>query len=397
MQPIEFLNTTKLLFGPGMIEKIGAEAKAIGQKALLVTGKGSVERTGVLTRVVALLEEAGVSVTHLNGVDPNPRITSVREGVKLCRENDIDLVIALGGGSVMDCSKVIAAGVPMEADPWEMINHGQAEPAIPTSSLPTIMAPTLAATGSDMNANAVITNVEAKQKSYVAGHACMYPVVAVVDPELTLTVPPIHTAYGAIDTISHVFEAYFNGADDAPLTDRMQEAVMLTVLEQAPVALSHPDDLSARTNLQWASIVALNGWAHVGSKGPFVCHQMEHVLSAYTDIAHAAGLAILMPAWLKCNHGERLDRAVQFAERLFGIDPTDRDPKSVARDGIACFEEFLKELGVATRLSELDIGPENFDAMATDTITISGDATGCVPGRPPLDKAAVLRVFEAAK
>ena len=397
MEAFTFWNPVKLLFGPGMVERVGIEAKAIAGRALLVSGKGSAERSGLLARVQELLEKEGIAVTHLKGVDPNPRLHSVKGGIRLCKENDVELVIALGGGSVMDCSKVIAAGVLYPGDPWDIVRHGQHPWVPPTESLPTMTIPTLAATGSEMNSNAVITNTETCEKCFASKQACMYPRVCVADPALTCTVPPNHTAYGAADTIAHVLESYLNGADDVPIQDRFQEGIMQTVMGYAPKAVTEPNDLDARTHLQWAGIVALNGWAQAGSGGNFAMHQIEHVLSAHYDIAHGAGLAVLMPAWMKLACLSRMEKYVQFASRVFGISAEERDPESVARDGINCFDSFLRDLGIATRLSELGIGTDRFDRICDDILRISGDKKGLLPRRPPLDRDGIMKVLDLAK
>ncbi len=397
MESFVFHNPVKLRFGPGEVQRVGEEASLIGHRALLVTGKGHAKKSGLLDRVTGLLESAGVTVTHLGGVDPNPRLASVKEGIARCNEHDVQLVIALGGGSVMDCSKVIAAAVLYPGDPWDIIHHGQEPYFPPTESLPTMTVPTLAATGSDMNANAVITNAETKEKSFVGGEPCMYPRTCVADPELTLSVPAWPTACGAADIIAHVLESYFSGADDTPVQDRIQEGIVLTVMELAPRLIAEPDDLAGRTNLQWASIVALNGWAQAGSGGTFAMHHIEHAVSAKTDLAHGAGLAILMPAWMKIACEHRLEKYIQFAERVFGVNSNGREPKAVAHDGIACLENFLSEIGLPVRFSDAEIEPDLFESFADDAIRITGDEHGRLGGRPQLDHDGVLDVLNAAK
>ena len=396
MDAFTFWNPVKLVFGPGVAAQAGVEAKALGSRALLVTGRGHVERSGLLARIEGLLRDAGMAVFHLKGVDPNPRIGSVREGVRLCREHNVDLVIGLGGGSCMDCAKAVAAGALYEDDPWNMVRRGADQYAPATQSLPTMMIPTLAATGSEMNPNAVLTNPEAGVKSFVSNQPCMFPKTSLADPELTLSVPADQTANGAADIIAHVLESYFNGADDTPVQDRIQEGIVQTVMEYAPKAIAEPGDIDARTQLQWASIVGLNGWAHAGSGGNFTMHHIEHVLSARYDIAHGAGLAILMPAWMKFACPTRLEKYVQFATRVFGVSDGDRDPESVAHDGIHCFDAFLQGMGLPTRLGDAGIGNERLDAIAEDAIAVTGDASGRLPGRLPVTASDVRRVLELA-
>ena len=279
----EFQNPTRLIFGAGNLTRLGEVVKERGKRALLVTGGGSVKRNGTFDRAVASLEHAGVTVVECSGIEPNPRITSVMRGARIAREEKCDIIVALGGGSTMDASKVIAAAVMYEGDPWDMIFHGQEHVHIPTLALPVVTVPTLAATGSEMNCGAVITNEETSEKSFVQT-GCLYPYAAVVDPELTLTVPKDQTAYGVTDLITHVTEGYFNGIDDTPVQDRFAEGVILTAMEWGPKAVAYPDDLEARTQVQWASIVALNGWVNAGTNGGYPVHMIEHTLSAYLSM-----------------------------------------------------------------------------------------------------------------
>ncbi len=396
MESFTFHNPTRMMFGPGMIENLGEEAKPLGKRALLVTGKSHAKKSGILDRVKRLLENAGLTVVELTGIDPNPRIGSAREGIRLCKEHALDMVIALGGGSVMDISKVIAAGVSYDRDPWDMTRPRQAEAPPPTTSLPTIMIPTMAATGSEMNAAAVISNPDTTEKC-AAVHPCFYPTVSIADPELTCTVPPDHTAYGIVDTIAHVLETYFNGCGDTPLQDRMQEGIVLTTIAYGPRAMANGDDLEARTQLQWASIIALNGWTHTGTDGSFPVHQIEHVVSAHYDIAHASGLSILFPAFMKTVSRMQSEKYVQFAERVFGIASEGRDAQAVAADGIQCLESFFREIGAPVRFSEVGIKSEKFDRMCDDVVRLSGKADGLLPANPPLTKAQIREVLDTAQ
>jgi len=396
MERFTFFNPTRLLFGPGVVGEAGREAARIGRRALLVTGKASAERSGLRARVQRLLEKEGVAVLRLAGVDPNPRIASVREGIRLCRENELDLVVGLGGGSAMDCAKVIAAGVLYPGDPWDIIRHGQRPYVPPERSLPTLMVPTLAATGSEMNCNAVITNPEEGVKSFVSRVPCLFPRVAVADPELTCSVPAAPTACGAVDIIAHALEPYINGVGDTPLQDRLLEGVIQTVMDYAPRAVDRPDDLEARTHLQLASIHAMNGWLSAGIGAVLAVHHIEHVLSAITDVAHGAGLAILLPAWMKVRHRHHLEKYVRLAARLFNAPTDGRDPEAVARDGINRLEDFFRDIGVPTRLSEIGVSRDSFDLIAGEAIRVTGDESGRLPCTPPVDHQGIVEVLEAA-
>ena len=391
----EFHNPTHLVFGSGALSRLGEVVSKHGKKALIVTGGGSVKRNGTFDRAVASLKDANVSVAECSGVEPNPRITTVRRGAQIARDEGCDVIVALGGGSTMDASKVMAAAFYYDGDPWDMIYHGQPDPYIPTRALPIITVPTLAATGSEMNMAAVISNEETNEKSF-AQTECLYPRVALVDPELTVSVPKNHTAYGVCDIITHVTEAYFNGVDGTPIQDRFAEGVILTAMEWGPKAIDNGKDLEARTQVQWASIVALNGFVNVGTNGSYPVHMIEHTLSAYHDITHAAGLAVINPSWMRFAARHRPEKFVQFAERIFGLKAKGADDLDCALQGIDRFEAFLKSIDCPTRLSELDIDDSLFTRYAQDTLRIVHDENGNLPGRPPISKEDIVEVLRSA-
>ena len=368
----EFRNPTRLIFGAGGLSRLGEVAREQGKRALLVTGGGSVKRRGTFERAVASLKAAGVSVTECSGVEPNPRLSSVVRGAQIARSEGCDVVIALGGGSTMDAAKVMAAAVLYEGDPWDMIFHGQAEPRPPARALPIITVPTLAATGSEMNNGAVITNEKTTEKSFVIAE-CLFPQTALVDPELTLSVPPDQTAFGVCDLITHVTEGYFNGVDGTPLQDRFAEGVILTAMEWGPKAVADGSDLEARAQVQWASVVALNGWVQVGVAAAFPVHMIEHVLSAHYDIAHAAGLAVVNPAWMRFAARFRPARFVQFGQRVFGLAAKGPQDADCAREGVDRFAAFLRAIGCPARLSQLGIGEALLERYARDTVRIVHD------------------------
>lgn len=389
-----FHNPTKIIFGVGSFEQLGEIVSRRGKRALLVTGGGSVKRSGTFDRAVASLKAAGVAVTECDGIEPNPRITSVMRGAEIARREGCDVVVALGGGSTMDASKVIAAAALYDGDPWDMILHGQAEWKIPTVALPVITVPTLAATGSESNGGAVITNEETKVKSFVRAD-CLYPYAAIVDPELTVSVPKDQTAYGVCDLITHVTEGYFNGVDNTPIQDRFAEGVILTAMEWGPRAIASGTDLEARTQVQWAALVALNGWVQVGTNAGYPVHMIEHTVSAYHDITHAAGLAIINPAWMRFAAKARPAKFAQFAQRVMGM-PTGGDDLACALAGIDRFEAFLKSIGCPTRFSDLGIGDELIATYAKETLRIVNDGNGHLPARPAMSEADIIAVLRAA-
>ena len=391
----EFHNPTRLIFGAGTLSQLGEVVRKHGKKALIVTGGGSVKRSGTFDRAVASLQTAGVAVAECAGVEPNPQIASVIRGAQIARDEQCDIVIALGGGSTMDAAKVMAAAVCYEGDPWDMILHGQEKLHVPTRALPIITVPTLAATGSEMNSGAVISNKETTVKSFVMAE-CLYPRVALVDPELTLSVPRDQTAYGVCDLITHVTETYFNGVDGTPIQDRFAEGVILTAMEWGPKAVADGSDLEARAQVQWASVVALNGWVQVGTNFAPPVHMIEHTLSAHHDVTHGAGLAVVNPAWMRFAAKTRPARFAQFAQRIFGLSAAGRDEAELAKEGIDRFEAFLRSIGCPTRLSQLGIGDTLLARYARDTVAILHDEEGRLPGRPPMSEEDIVAVLHSA-
>ena len=390
----EFHNPTRLIFAAGSLSRLGEIVQQKGKRALVVTGGGSVKRNGTFDRAVASLEAAGVSVVECSGIEPNPRITSVARGAQIARNEKCDIVIALGGGSTMDAAKVIAAAVHYDGDPWDMIFHGQEKLHVPTKALPVVTVPTLAATGSEMNCGAVISNAETSVKSFIMNEI-LYPYAAVVDPELTLSVPKDQTAYGVCDLITHVTEGYFNGVDGTPIQDRFAEGVIQTALEWGPKAVADGSNLEARAQVQWASVVALNGWVQVGTDAAFPVHMIEHTLSAHHDVTHGAGLAIVNPAWMRFAAKTRPERFAQFAQRIFGL-PVGKNDLSCALEGIDLYEKFLRSIGCPTRLSELNIGGDLLTRYAQDTLRIVNDGKGKLPGRPLMSEADIVLVLRSA-
>ncbi|QHI69489.1 iron-containing alcohol dehydrogenase [Tichowtungia aerotolerans] len=392
----DYYNPTQLTFGAGSISRLGEVTAKYGKRALLVTGGGSVKRSGTFDRAVKSLEAAGLSVFECAGVEPNPKITSVKRGATIARENDCDVVVALGGGSTMDASKVIAASVLYDGDPWDMIFHGQENVHVPTEALPLITIPTLAATGSEANNGAVISNEDTQEKSFVKAD-CLYPKAALLDPELTLSVPKNQTSYGVCDLITHVTEGYLNSTDTTPIQDRFAEGVILTAMEYGPKAIADGSDLEAREQVQWAATLALNGWVQAGGGSTgYPVHMMEHTVSAYHDITHAAGLAIINPAWMRFAAKTNTAKFVQFSERIFGLKSNGPDDLDCALAGIDRFETFLKSIGCPTRFSELGIDDKLIETYAKETLRIINDGNGNLPGVPLMSEQDIIDVLKAA-
>ncbi|MDT9546318.1 MAG: iron-containing alcohol dehydrogenase [Chlorobium phaeovibrioides] len=391
----EYQNPTRIVFGTGTLSKLGEVVREHGRKALVVTGGGSLKRNGTFERAAQSLIAAGVAVTECAGVEPNPRIATVVRGADTARSEGCDVVVALGGGSVMDAAKVMAAAVFYEGDPWNMMAHGQPDRRLPDRALPVITVPTLAATGSEMNSGAVITDEKSTLKSVVSAR-CLYPKVAVVDPELTVSVPKDQTAYGICDLITHVTESYFNGIDGTPVQDRFAEGVILTAMEWGPKAIADGSDIQAREQVQWASLVALNGWVQTGTASPFPVHMIEHSISAHHDIAHGAGLSAINPSWMRFAARTRPARFAGFAHRIFSLPLNGPEDSAAAMDGISRFEAFLASLGCPTSLNEMGIGEELLERYAKDTLQIVHDKEGRLPGRPPMSEADIVEMLKEA-
>lgn len=389
----EYHNPAHLVFGAGTLSRLGEIVSSCGKKALIVTGGGSAKRTGILDRALQSLNNAGVVVVECPGVEPNPRLSTVTRGAGIALREECDVVVALGGGSTMDAAKVMAAAVFYEGNPWNMMVHAENR-RLPDRALPVITVPTLAATGSEMNANAVITDEKTSVKSFVSAK-CLYPRAAIVDPELTASVPPDQTAFGICDLITHVTESYFNGIDGTPLQDRFAEGVILTAMEWGPKAIENGNNIEARSQVQWASVVALNGWVQAGTLSPFPVHMIEHTLSAHHDIPHGAGLAIVSPAWMRFAAKSRPERFAQFANRIFGIRLKRPEDTEAAAEGIDRFEAFLHSLGCPVRLSEVQIGDSMLDRYAKDTLLATHDSLGRLPGRPPMNEADIAGLLRS--
>lgn len=364
MNPFRFHNPTTLYYGRGQIEAhLAEEVTKYGRRVLLVYGGGSIKRFGLCDKVTRILREAGVTWWELPGVEPNPRLTTVRKGIALCRDHDIQLILAVGGGSVLDCAKGIAMGAKFDGDVWDIY----LKKAKPTDALPLGTILTLAATGSEMNAGGVITNWETKEK-IGASSPYTFPRFSFCDPENTYTVPRDQTVYGACDMLAHCFEHYFHEPAHAPLQDRLIESVIQTIIEYTPKALEHPDDYDARETLMYCSTMALNGMINMGMQGDWACHAIEHEISAFYDIPHGGGLAIVFPNWMDYVLDTDPARFAQLGERVFGIDRNGRPEAQVARETVDRVRAFYRSIGAPQRLADYNIGDEALERMAQQAV-----------------------------
>jgi alcohol dehydrogenase len=386
MNTFTYYNPTKLIFGKGQVEQLKELVPQYGKKVLVVYGGGSIKRNGLYDQVISILNSINAEVHELSGVDPNPRLSSVKEGVKICKENDIDFLLAVGGGSVIDCTKAIAAGAKYDGDAWDLVT----KKAFAHEALPFGTVLTLAATGSEMNAGSVITNWETQEK-YGWGSPVTFPQFSILDPVNTFTVPKNHTIYGMVDMMSHVFEQYFNDATNTPLQDRMCESTLRTVIETAPKLINDLENYELRETILYSGTIALNGMLQMGYRGDWASHNIEHAVSAVYDIPHAGGLAILFPNWMKHNLKVNPSRFAKMAERVFDVDPTGKTEEETALDGISKLREFWSSIGAPSSLADYDIDDSKLDLMADKAM-----ANGEFGNFNKLNKEDVLAILRAS-
>ena len=380
---------TKVLFGKGKVKEVGKETKKYGDKVLLVYGKGSVKKSGLFDTVVNSLKDAGIHIYELPNIDPNPRIDSVYQGAELCRKVGINLIIAMGGGSVIDCSKAIAAQANYCGDVWQDLYVEQKLDTL-TSALPIASILTLAATGSEMNGNSVISNMHTNQKLSI-GHDILRPVFSILDPEYTFTVNKYHTAAGIVDILSHLFEQYFTPDHEGYLQNRMMEAMMKTVIEYGPIAYNELDNYEARANLMWTSSLALNGMVSYGKvETDWATHGMEHELSAFYDITHGVGLGILTPYWMKYVLSEdNVHRFVEYGRNVWKIHG--HDNMEIANKAIDKTREFFNSLNIPQTLREVGIDDSKLEKMAEQATIF-----GAIGTMKKLYKEDVLAIYKMA-
>lgn len=351
---------TDVRFGKDAVNCLPELLAPYGRKVLLVYGGGSIKKNGLYHKIMELLTE--FEVFELSGVEPNPRITTVRAGADICKKENIDVVLAVGGGSTIDASKVIGAAAYYEGDAWDLVTT----PSLIEKVLPITVVLTLAATGSEMNKNAVISNLETNEKLGTSSHNFI-PKAAVCDPQYLYSLPAIQTAAGTADIMSHIFEQYFRKDTGAYMTDRFAESALKTCIKYCPIALKEPDNYEARANLMWASTVTLNGMLSCGKSGAWTCHAIEHELSAYYDITHGVGLAIVTPSWMRYILND--DTVSKFAEYGHNVwDIHEADAYECAKLAIDATEKFFADCGIPTKLSSLGIEEEKIELMAEDTI-----------------------------
>ncbi|GAA0500225.1 iron-containing alcohol dehydrogenase [Salinibacillus aidingensis] len=363
MENFTFYNPTKLVFGKGQMENLKTFIPAHSKNILIVYGGGSIKKNGVYDKVVEELTSLNLNIHELAGVEPNPRLATVKKGAEICKRENVDFILAVGGGSVIDCTKTISAAAKYDGDPWDFVT----KKARPEDAVPFGTVLTLAATGSEMNAGAVITNWETNEK-YGWGSPLLFPQFSILDPENTYTVPENQTVYGIVDMMTHIFEQYFHQPTYSPVQDRMCEGVLQSIIETAPKLLEDLESYDHRETILYAGTIALNGMLQMGYKGDWATHNIEHAVSAVYDIPHAGGLAILFPNWMKHNVEVNTERFKQLAVRVFHVDPAEKSDEQIALEGINELRKFWDSLGAPNRLADYDIDESKFDQIAEHAI-----------------------------
>ena len=382
MENFSFHNPTKIVFGSGGVNKLGKMVAEYGENVLLVYGGGSIKKFGLYDEVISNLKKENLNIYELAGIQSNPRLSSVKEGIKISKNNDIDFILAVGGGSVIDASKAISVGFYHDGDIWEMIKEdGYFNKAIP---LGTVL--TLAATGSEMNANAVITNWKTKEKRAI--HGSKYPDFSILDPENTYTVPENHTVYGIIDIAAHVFEQYFSHTQSTPLVDKWSESLLETLIDSSEKVLDNPKDYDSRADIMLAGTMALNGIVGMGKKQDWASHAIEHEVSAIYDIPHGAGLSIIFPNWMKYVLDEGAEKFAQYGKEVFSLDSSNKSDKELALEAIEKTREWFDSMGAPATLNYYDIGDEKINEMAEKAV--SG---GPIGGYKKLHKEDVIEIL----
>ncbi len=390
MDNFTFYTPTDYIFGRGVESQAGEQsARHLGQKVLIVFGQGSVRRSGLLDRIEKSLTDAGVSFVELGGIQPNPIDTPVYEGIEICRREGVTGILAVGGGSAIDTAKAIAAGVLYDGDFWDFY----CGKSVIERALPVGVVLTIPAAGSEGSGNSVITKTDGMRKISIRSPYHLRPRFALMDPELTYTLPPFQTACGVADMMAHIMERYFSPTKEVEITDRVSEGVLMAIIEEAPKVMANPHDYDARANIMWSGTLAHNGICGTGRVEDWTSHGLEHELSALYGVTHGAGLAVVFPAWLTYMANEKPAKIAQFAHRVFGVKET-ADEKTDALEGVSRLRRFFKSLGLPTNFKELGIENPDVDTLVEKFHQNKGEAPG---GYLPLTRERSRAVYELCR
>jgi len=394
VRKFELYNPIRMIFGAGAFDQLGELAAEYGSKPLVVVGRSHARESGLLDRALELLTGAGLDPVVFEGVEPNPRVTTCEKAALLARENGCDLVIGIGGGSVMDASKAIAFGFYDPEGIWKRIAHWNEDHEKIDKALPVILASTLAATGSEGDSGSVISNDETREKAGVIDDA-LFPRVSIIDPELTLSVPLDYTRDGAIDMILHVLESYFNGEEDAPFADRCTEGFVAEAVTALETVLEDPEDIDARSQLSYLGAIALHGFINKPRGGVFQIHMLQHPLSAHYDISHGRGLALLLPRWLRYVSRDNPDKIIQFGDRVFGMALENYHPFEAVDRVIDRLDEWLESVGAWFYMEDFGIpnDPAKLQEVAESAIRVYGAKEGVIDGIKPLALDDIVAIY----
>ena len=372
MNNFVFYSPTEFVFGKATEMQVGALARKHGaRKVMIVYGGGSVVRSGLLDRVKQSLQEAGIEYCLMGGVQPNPVDTTVYEGIEFCRREQADMLLPVGGGSVIDTAKAIAAGVLYEGDFWDFY-IGKAKV---TKALKVAVVLTIPAAGSEGSGNTVITKLDGLQKLSLRVPEVLRPVFSIMNPELTYTLPPFQTACGVADMMAHIMERYFTNTQEVEIGDRLCEGTLMAIINEAPKVMRNPEDYGARANLMWAGMIAHNGTCGVGCEEDWASHFLEHEISAIYGVTHGAGLSVIFPAWMTWMVEHNVGKIAQYAVRVWGV-PESEDKKAVALEGIGKLKNFFTSLGLPVTFKELGVENPDIDRLADSLHRNKGELVG---------------------
>ena len=372
MNNFVFYSPTEFVFGKATEMQVGALARKHGaRKVMIVYGGGSVVRSGLLDRVKQSLREAGIEYCLMGGVQPNPVDTKVYEGIEFCRREQADMLLPVGGGSVIDTAKAIAAGVLYEGDFWDFY-IGKAKV---TKALKVAVVLTIPAAGSEGSGNTVITKLDGLQKLSLRVPEVLRPVFSIMNPELTYTLPPFQTSCGVADMMAHIMERYFTNTQEVEIGDRLCEGTLMAIINEAPKVMRNPEDYGARANLMWAGMIAHNGTCGVGCEEDWASHFLEHEISAIYGVTHGAGLSVIFPAWMTWMVEHNVGKIAQYAVRVWGV-PESEDKKAVALEGIGKLKAFFNSLGLPVTFKELGVENPDIDRLADSLHRNKGELVG---------------------
>jgi alcohol dehydrogenase len=385
MENFVFQNPTRIIFGKGTENQVGSELKEY-KKVLLHYGGGSIKKSGLYDRVCQSLRAAGVDFVELGGVKPNPSLDLVHEGVRMCREQGVEIILAVGGGSVIDSAKAVAMGALYDGDVWDFyVQKAACQAALPVATILTI-----AAAGSESSDSSVISRAEGQMKrGYSSKH--IFPIFSILNPELTASLPAYQHACGIADMTAHLLERYFTQARQVDLSDRLIEATLKSIQVFGPRVIADISDEEARAEILWAGTLAHNNLFGMGRIGDWASHMIEHEISAIYDVAHGAGLSVVFPAWMKYTYKADLQRFVQFAVRVWDVDFAFGEPERIALEGIERQKRFFKSLGLPVSLSDMQVPADCLEEMAGKAVMF-----GPIGQFYQLQKADVLKILQLA-